>query len=52
MELVLELLTAKLNWFKDSNPKRLAWVTESMEKLAEGEFHIHWHYLIESAEGV
>jgi hypothetical protein len=52
VELVLECLTAKLKWFKDSNQMRKAWVNEAMEKIAEGDFHIHWQYLIESAEGV
>ena len=52
VELVLDCLTAKLKWFKDSNQKREGWVNEAMEKITEGAFHIHWHYLIESAEGV
>lgn len=52
VELVLEVLTIKLRWFECSNAKRKAWVDESLEKLAEGDFHVHWRYLIESAEGV
>jgi hypothetical protein len=52
VELVLEVLTTKLKWFEGSNTKRKAWVDEAMEKLAEGDFHAHWRYLIESAEGV
>lgn len=52
VELVLAILTAKLKWFEDSNAKRKAWVDEVSEKLAEGDFHIHWRYLIESAEEV
>jgi hypothetical protein len=46
------VLTAKLKWFNDSNAKRKAWVQEATEKLNEGEFHSHWRYLIESAQGV
>lgn len=52
VELTLEVLTAKLRWFIESNAKRKAWVEEATEKLAEGDFHIHWRFLIESAEGV
>lgn len=52
VEMAIDVLTAKLTWFKDSNATRKAWVDEAMEKLAEGEFHPHWRYVIESAEGV
>jgi len=52
VEMVLDALTAKLKWFSDSNAKRKAWVAESLEKLAEGDYHVHWRYLIESAEGI
>lgn len=52
VELVIEVLTLKLKWFEDSNAKRQTWVTEALEKLAEGDFHCHWRYLIESAEGI
>lgn len=52
VELTLKVLTAKLKWFNESNAMRKAWVEEATEKLAEGEFHIHWRYLIESAQGV
>jgi hypothetical protein len=52
VELTLEVLTAKLKWFSESNAPRKAWVEEANEKLNEGEYHLHWHYLIESAQGV
>ena len=52
VQMVIDALTAKLKWFSDSNAKRKAWVDESLEKLAEGDYHMHWRYLIESAEGV
>jgi integrase len=52
VELAVDALTAKLKWFNDSNTIRKAWVEEATEKLAEGEFHQHWRYLIESAQGV
>lgn len=51
VELAVEVLTAKLRWFNDSNAMRKAWVEEATEKLAEGDFHNHWRYLIESAQG-
>lgn len=51
IELTNEVLTAKLKWFKDSNTRRKAWVEEAIDKLAEGDFHSHWLYLIESAQG-
>lgn len=49
VEITIDMLTAKLKWFKESNGKRRAWVEEATEKLDEGEFHAHWRYLIESA---
>lgn len=52
VELTLEVLTARLKWFNESNVTRKAWIEEATEKLAEGDFHIHWRFLIESAEGV
>lgn len=52
VELVLEVLTIKIKWFECSNDKRKAWVDEALEKLIESDFHVHWRYLIESAEGV
>lgn len=52
VELTMEVLTAKLKWFSESNATRKAWVEEAAEKLAEGDFHINWRFLIESAEGV
>lgn len=52
VELTIEVLTTKLAWFSNSNARRKAWVHEAIEKIAEGEFHIHWRYLIESAQEV
>ncbi len=50
--LVLMVLKEKLKWFEGSNSTRKEWVNEAMEKMNEGDFHVHWRYLIESAEGV
>lgn len=52
VELTIEVLTAKLTWFSNSNVRRKTWVDEANEKIAEGEFHSHWRYLVESAQGV
>jgi hypothetical protein len=52
VDIAVAVLTAKLKWFNDSNAMRKAWVEEATEKLAEGEYHNHWRYLIESAQGV
>lgn len=52
VELTIEVLTTKLKWFSESNAIRKAWVEEAAEKIAEGDFHVHWRYLIESAQGV
>lgn len=52
VEMVIDVLTAKLTWFSNSNTTRKAWVTEAQKKLNEGDYHIHWRYLIESASGI
>jgi len=52
VELALEVLTAKLKWFRESNNQRKAWVEEAMERIEESDFHPYWRYLIESAEGI
>jgi hypothetical protein len=52
VELTIEVLTAKLNWFSNSNVQRKVWVDDATEKIAEGEFHSHWRYLIESTQGI
>lgn len=52
VQMVIDVLTAKLKWFSDSNATRKAWVKEAQEKLNEGDYHIHWRHLIESAERI
>lgn len=52
VELAIEVLTAKLKWFQESNSKRKSWVEEARARIEESAFHPHWRYLIESAEGV
>ncbi|MBU3557176.1 site-specific integrase [Polynucleobacter sp. Ross1-W9] len=48
VEMVLEILSAKLKWFQSSNEKRKKWVIEALDRCREGDFHQHWSYLIES----
>jgi len=50
IEMVLEILSAKLKWFESSNERRKKWVSEAQERCAENSFHPHWQYLIESLE--
>ncbi|PXX46932.1 hypothetical protein DFR42_101508 [Undibacterium pigrum] len=52
VQMVIDVLTSKLKWFSDSNAARKAWVEEAQEKLNEGDYHIYWRHLIESAEGI
>ena len=52
VELALDALTAKMQWYRESNTVRREWVAEAMERIEERSFHPHWYYLIESAEGV
>ncbi len=52
VEMTIGILTQKLQWFKESNATRRAWVEEATEKLAEGHFHVHWSYLIDSAQEI
>lgn len=52
LELVIEVLTSKLKWFKESNETRLVWVKEALARIEERDFHPHWRYLIESTERV
>jgi integrase len=50
IEMVLEVLVVKLNWFSESNDTRAEWVKESRERINEGYYHPHWRALIEGAE--
>lgn len=47
-EMILDVLVAKLKWFKASNSKREKWVIEALDRCNEGDFHPHWGYLIAS----
>lgn len=48
---VIEKLSEKLTWFRESNDKRREWVEESLARVEEGRYHEGWSYLIEDMEG-
>lgn len=52
IELTMDVLTSKLKWFSESNETRKSWVAEAVARIAESDFHPHWRYLIDSADGV
>lgn len=52
VELTIDVLTAKMKWFRTSNATRKGWVDEAMARINEGEFHPHWSFVIESAQGI
>jgi hypothetical protein len=39
-------IRAKLKWFAESNPARLAWVEEAHVRVEEGNYHPSWKRLI------
>jgi integrase len=51
VQLTLDRLTTKLQWFKQSNELRHGWVAEAYLRIDEGDYHPHWGYLIESLGG-
>ncbi|KRB75755.1 site-specific integrase [Noviherbaspirillum sp. Root189] len=50
-EHVIQRLSEKLSWFRDEDDTRREWVTESLTRVAEGDYHDQWSYLIEPLEG-
>lgn len=50
VELTLRVLTQKIKWFQSSNSVRKKWVDEALARCAEGSYHPHWKYLIESVK--
>ena len=48
---VIDRLTEKLGWFKESNAVRRGWVDESLARVEEGDYHGEWTHLIEDMEG-
>lgn len=48
-ELVIQRLTDKLNFIKNTSPKRRKWVDEALVRIEEGRYHPSWSGLIDSA---
>lgn len=49
-DLVVNRLTEKIDWYRSSNDRRAAWVSEAEQKTEEGDHHPHWSNLIEFLE--
>lgn len=49
-DLVVERLSAKLLWFKNSSSIRANWVSEAQERIEEGYYHPYWAPIIEFLE--
>jgi hypothetical protein len=47
-ELMIDWVTAKLNYIKDSSSQRSSWVKEALLRLEEGRYHPAWSGMIES----
>jgi hypothetical protein len=51
VEMVIDRLTTKLRWFRQSNELRCSWVEEALARIDEANYHPHWHYIIVTVEG-
>lgn len=51
VEHVVQRLSEKLSWFRDSNVERREWVEEALMRVQEGHYHAQWFYLISAVEG-
>lgn len=47
---VIEQISLKIRWFKQSSEERNSWVVEAGEKIKEGEHHPRWDGFIKLAE--
>lgn len=50
IEIVIERITEKLNYFKNSNEERKKWLIEVLNKIEEGDYHMMWDGLIQLQE--
>lgn len=48
--IVIDRLTEKISWFRDSNNTRGNWITEAEERIDEGHYHPHFSRAIEFME--
>jgi hypothetical protein len=50
-QLVVNRITDKLRWFRDSNQRRQEWVDEALARVEEGNYHPDWRRRINAMEG-
>lgn len=48
---VIQKISGKLTWFRESNNTRREWVEESLLRVEEGHYYKEWSFLIEAVEG-
>lgn len=48
---VINRISEKMRWFKESNARRRSWVEEALARVEEGTYHPSWQRLIEGMEG-
>lgn len=48
---VVNRISDKLSWFRESNARRRSWVQEALERVDEGSYHFDWQQLVASMEG-
>jgi len=49
-DVVVDRLSEKLSWFKNSSSRRAGWVSEAQERIEEGDYHPNWAPIIELLE--
>ena len=49
---VIDRISEKLKWFRESNAKRKVWMEEALNKVEEGNYHPEWMRRILVIEGV
>lgn len=50
IEVIIERITEKLNYFENSSEERKKWVIEALNKIEEGDYHMMWDGLIQLQE--
>ena len=49
-DVVVDRLSEKLSWFKNSSSRRAGWVSEAQVRIEEGDYHPNWAPIIELLE--
>ncbi|MEO9656258.1 hypothetical protein [Marinomonas sp.] len=47
VDIVIDRITQKINWFRNSSKIRSEWVVESESRVDEGDYHPHWKKIID-----